>query len=55
MGDRQRPGEDSGAEDHDQRSDPPARLAPWRRFLKGGGPFMDFILDLIELLGKAGW
>jgi len=22
---------------------------------KGGGPFMDFILDVIELLGKAGW
>jgi len=22
---------------------------------KGGGPFMDYILDIIELLGKAGW
>jgi hypothetical protein len=33
----------------------PARFAPVRIPLKGGGPFMDAILDLIELLGKAGW
>jgi len=33
----------------------PARLAPARIPHKGGGPFMDFILDLVELLGKAGW
>jgi hypothetical protein len=50
LGDRHRPGETSEAEVHDQRSDPPRPARAGAESIKGGGPFMDFILDLIELL-----